>query len=147
MAEMVRYKPKFPCQICEKACKWGQQAVACDECESWHHKQCLNMNTIVYQNLVDTSNPWICCNCGLPNFASSLFDTSIHIQPDSTIGNETSDLSLASSPLSNIGQPITTSSPISANNRRNVNKHTHIRIVNINIRSLRGKKAECSAFA
>ena len=62
----MRYKPKFPCQICEKACKWGQQAMACDECESWHHRQRLDMNTIVYQNLVDTSNPWIFCNCGCP---------------------------------------------------------------------------------
>ena len=34
------------------------------------------MNTIVYKALENSSCSWICCQCGLPNFSSSLFDSS-----------------------------------------------------------------------
>ena len=27
------YTPKYPCNICEKAAKWGQQAIQCDGCD------------------------------------------------------------------------------------------------------------------
>ena len=67
------YTPKYPCNICEKAAKWGQQAIQCDGCDLWYHKHCLTMSTAVYDALTNTSATWICCNCGLPNFESSLF--------------------------------------------------------------------------
>jgi len=31
--------PKFPCQICEKACSWGQRVIACDSCKMYGHVQ------------------------------------------------------------------------------------------------------------
>ena len=33
------YTPKFPCQICSKAVKWGQRALACDNCDQWCHTE------------------------------------------------------------------------------------------------------------
>ena len=101
------------------------------------------MNTFVYQALANSSLPWICCNCGMPNFASSLFDSSTNSSIDV---NETSILSLMSSPPSSIGHPIDASSPKLPPNIRLINEDTHIRIVNINFQSLRCKKAEFSAF-
>jgi hypothetical protein len=29
--------PKYPCGICSNACKWGEKALACDECDTWYH--------------------------------------------------------------------------------------------------------------
>ena len=51
-----------------------------------------------------------------------------------------------SSQPSSIGHPIDASSPKSMPHARPVNEDTHIRIVNINLQSLRCKKAEFSAF-
>jgi hypothetical protein len=31
--------PKYPCGTCSKACKWGEKALACDECDTWYHVQ------------------------------------------------------------------------------------------------------------
>ena len=37
------------------------------------HKNCLSMNTAVYDALATTDISWYCPNCGLPNFSTSLF--------------------------------------------------------------------------
>jgi hypothetical protein len=39
--------PKYPCGVCKQAVKnMGQRALACDDCDKWCHKSCLEMNTI-----------------------------------------------------------------------------------------------------
>jgi hypothetical protein len=75
------YQPKFPCAVCGKAVKWGQRATCCDKCDLWYHVDCMDMCSPTYDALVQSSNmSWICCQCGFPNFASSLFsDFSINI--------------------------------------------------------------------
>jgi len=71
------YKPKFPCLLCGKAAKWNQRAVACDECHGWYHVDCMSMSTANYNVLAEhNSLEWICCQCGMPNFSSSLFNNS-----------------------------------------------------------------------
>ena len=70
------YKFKYPCGVCSRPCKDNQPAIQCDSCNLWYHKKCLSMNTIVYKALENSSCSWICCQCGLPNFSSSLFDSS-----------------------------------------------------------------------
>ena len=68
------YKPKFPCVLCDKAAKWNQRAVSCDECQGWFHVDCMAMSTAAYDVLAESSQvEWICCQCGIPNFSSSLF--------------------------------------------------------------------------
>ena len=62
---------KSPCGVCSKACTWKQKAVACDECQTWYHIKCMNMNSVIYNALNSIS--WYCCSCGLPNFSSGLF--------------------------------------------------------------------------
>ena len=64
---------KFPCIICHEPCTWSQRAVQCDECDGWYHVQCMSMESIVYEGLGGSNVSWICCNCGIANFSTSLF--------------------------------------------------------------------------
>ena len=66
-------RPKFPCGHCDKAVKWSTPGVCCDTCNIWYHQECLVMNDNIYHALKNVS--WECIQCGLPNFATSLFDT------------------------------------------------------------------------
>ena len=71
------YHPKFPCELCGKAARWNQRAVSCDECCGWYHVDCMSMSTVAYNVLANNSKvEWICCQCGMPNFSSSLFSNS-----------------------------------------------------------------------
>ena len=65
-----------PCGVGKKAVRWNQDAVKCDQCDTWYHITCMQMNPITYQYLANHSDTtWICCQCGTPSFSSSLFNT------------------------------------------------------------------------
>ena len=59
---------------CKKSCPQGVPAVQCDSCQIWYHKQCMAMNSRVYNDLKNISRE--CCNCGFPNFSSRYFNSS-----------------------------------------------------------------------
>eukprot|EP00795_Rhopilema_esculentum_P017669 gene17669-9320_t len=42
-------KLRYPFQVCEKAVKWGQRAIACENCSGWFHPDCLKMGSKVYE--------------------------------------------------------------------------------------------------
>ena len=69
-------KCKHPCGICSKTVRSNQRAVQCDSCNAWYHVKCMQMNTHVYEALANSSCIWECVVCGLPNFSSSLFESS-----------------------------------------------------------------------
>ena len=103
-------RPRFPCGSCDLACRWGQRAIQCDECDTWYHTSCINITSKIFAPLSNTSLVWICCQCGLPNFSTSLFDTTIvsnnsfdALSCDRPTHNDLSSLSL--------GPPLYTSSP------------------------------------
>ena len=67
---------RYPCGTCCRPSKKNKQsATLCDNCNTWYHKKCLDMNSKVFEALANSSCSWICCQCGLPNFSSCLFDT------------------------------------------------------------------------
>ena len=66
---------KYPCLICKKAAKWGQDCLQCDQCDGWYHVNCMVMSPEVYDACANTSLTWICCECGLPNISPSLFNS------------------------------------------------------------------------
>ena len=66
---------KYPCSVCQKPVKNNQERLQCDSCDLWYHTNCCRVNDIVYNALANSYCSWICCECGLPNFSSSLFDT------------------------------------------------------------------------
>ncbi len=110
---------KFPCGSCSRPCKKNQIAIQCDTCDAWYHKKCLSMNSKVFEALANTSVSWICCQCGIPNFDSSLFNSSISHTANSFSTLSALDESIhvvhdtfpTSPPHSNFRPPISSSTP------------------------------------
>ena len=68
----------FPCGVYEVSLGWDDQAIVCDSCNKWYHIDCQGMDTnmySIYNQSLDRNLAWICLNCGMPNFSTSLFDT------------------------------------------------------------------------
>ena len=130
--------PKYPCQICSKACTWSKTvfSVECNNCELWHHKHCLNMNTQIYEALGNTDISWYSCNYGLPNFNTSLFEDFVEL---STPINTTTDTDGSILDISTMGPPLTTSSPKNKSKQQARNKITKrsLRLLIINFQSIR----------
>ena len=74
------YKPKFPCQMCSKAVKWGQRGVRCDSCLGWYHTECMGMGTHTYEDLDGSRVLWICHSCGIPNYSACHMFTNSSIE-------------------------------------------------------------------
>lgn len=139
--------PKYPCGQCYRAVKNLDEGVLCDKCNTWFHIKCENIPSDMYKNcLLGSDFSWYCTNCGLPNFASSLFDTSLIPETTNMFDSlNDSDLSLN---LTNPGSPQMTSSPKHTMNRK-IAKHGRrplpndtekVRIMVVNCQSLRQKK-------
>ena len=129
--------PKYPCGICSKAVTWTTPAVCCDSCNVWYHKECMGMHSLVYKGLHNIS--WYCDLCGLPNFSSSLFDTtSFETTNRFDIFNDT--------PISegSIGRPTAASSPLDRTPKKSKVKRYDkpLRVVIFNCQSVRNKKQE-----
>ena len=65
---------KFPCGLCKKPVKCNQPGIQCDSCDSWLHVRCLEMNIDDYETLAISSCTWICPDCDVSNFATTLLD-------------------------------------------------------------------------
>ena len=99
----------------------GSEAVACDQCDQWYHIRCIVMHTFIYNN-IDSKESWYCCQCGVPNFASSLFNSEIRLSDSSSntttstrIGSVDSDDSFES--------PLATSSPNKSGRKSDNSSH------------------------
>ncbi len=113
---------KYPCQICQLACKWGQQSIRCDTCCLWYHKDCMFMTTGEYDSLNKTDASWICCACGTPNFSLSILGGFFDL-PQSNSFEPLINSTIDESEIW-MGQPAATSSPkydnVNNNPRRRV---------------------------
>jgi hypothetical protein len=104
------HTPKYPCQVCSKACGWGQRASACDNYDQWYYANCLEIDTSVFNYHPHSNVSWICCSWGLPNFSTSIFDWFVvdTSNPHDSLGT-TNNTSMGST--SEPGSPLHTSSP------------------------------------
>ena len=129
--------PKYPCQICSKAVTWNQRGVACDDCDKWFHAECMHMSTPVYMSLQNIS--WHCTNCGMPQFSSSLFESTILSSNNSflTLDNSNTSEGTVLSP----GPPKSCSSPI-VSARPTSKSATSLKVIVINFQSIKNKKEE-----
>ena len=129
-----RRGPKYPCQICSKAAKWGQKAIECDKCSGWFHISCLDMNDHIYLTLAEHN--------------SNSFG-SLEQLPDSFIGDPATlgDPLVSSSPKDYRIPPA--SKPNLGNKRNSVHKRgysTKLKIININCQSIRAKLPDFEAM-
>ena len=149
-----KYSPKFPCGVCNKACKWGQKAIACDECDQWYHVACMGMNSSTYEHLGNTSVSWYCTTCNKPNHNTTVYDTIMTCSNTySVLGNISSPGSQHTSSLldtsidSNLpGSRRATSSPKSSTKERRDtpkrNTRKNIRLLCVNFQSIKNKAPE-----
>jgi hypothetical protein len=113
-----------------KAVTWKTAGVCCDSCDTWYHKDCIGMNTMIYKGLHNVS--WNCDLCDLPNLSSCLFDTSTFV-----VTNIYETLNNSSFNEKSIGSPTAASSPLnkqkpSRNYTANNRNDTHLRVLVIN---------------
>ena len=111
LAESIEPNPgprqtKFPCAICSKACKWTTPCVCCDSCDVWYHQECMGMPDSVFKAL--TNITWECVQCGVPNFSTGIFDTTLFDTSNSY--SALSDITHTDSEIS-FSRPNATSSP------------------------------------
>ena len=58
------------CPICDADAEGS--SIACDDCNTWYHRECLDMSINTFDNFVnDESFPWSCQNCDLQNTSNS----------------------------------------------------------------------------
>ena len=156
--------PKYPCGVCQEAVvDFGQRALACDRCDVWTHKSCMEMKSAEYDNLADTSIPWYCPHCDSLNRSTIIYDvpilqdnechssmnssaminstrsTSDSRSSTSSIPSEDPQADLSNSTFSSIGSPVQASSPKPPQQVRKRNIKKSLRILNINFQSARKK--------
>ena len=105
----------FPCGLCDVSVGWDDRGICCDTCNVWFHIDCQGMSSTmygIYNKSLSKSIAWECIRCGMPNFSTSLFDTTSSLE----VSNRFESLSSLSEPDSpipdNIGPPNAASSPI-----------------------------------
>ena len=62
--------PTYPCGTCQRPVKNRDKAIICDECNLWHHINCVVISPSTYHSLIhqDQSAHWFCKHCGIPNY-------------------------------------------------------------------------------
>ena len=107
--------PKFPCGSCGKGVRSNQKALCCDHCDQWFHTRCVGMSDHIYELLLNISPEeahnysFHCPTCGLRGLSSSLFSDATFNFSDSESVLDSSNS--PSSPFSDPGSPVFTSSP------------------------------------
>ena len=91
----------YLCGLCEASVGWEDRGICCDTCNVWCHIDCQGMSTTMYgvhDRTLNKSLAWECVRCGMPNFSTSLFDTSASLD----VSNRFETLSTLSEPDSPI---------------------------------------------
>ena len=83
----------------------GRTEVCCDTCNVWYHIDCQGMSPTmysIYNGSLGESMAWECMRCGMPNFSTSLFDTTASLE----VSNRFETLSSLSEPDSPVPDDI-----------------------------------------
>ena len=69
---LTAHKDNFPCGFCELMVDWSDAGVCCDQCDIWHHKDCISMTSSEYEGIADLS--WKCFKCKTINCSSFVYN-------------------------------------------------------------------------
>ena len=135
----------FPCGSCKDPVTWDHKGIMCENCNTWFHINCQNINESTYEYLGSCDVSWYCFSCNTPNYSMSLFD--LHdleftnpFQPlQDDVGSSYSQAELQEDPESH-PIPIHTSSPTKSTHKGR--KKTPLRIINVNCQSIKNKHGE-----
>ena len=96
------------CGLCDDSFGWEDRGICCDTCNFWYHIDCQGMSPTkysIYNRSLGKSIAWECMMCGMPNFSTSLFDTTASLEVSNRI-ETLSSLSELDSPVpDNIASP------------------------------------------
>ena len=138
MADQSTEEPsRAPCGACDRSVLWTDKGVACESCGVWFHATCQYIGSHTYYNDLDDSDvTWHCVICGNQNHSTVAFDLYGISQEDKT-GSST-----LSVPDSNCGfKPLHSSTPTRTSDRKR-KENRPLRLLNVNFRSVVGKRAE-----
>ena len=73
--------PKYPCGECHKNVRNNQDAIMCEECNTWFHTKCLHISSHIFKFYLEHPNfEWTCLLCALHNLRDSFY-TDSHTEP------------------------------------------------------------------
>ena len=135
---------KFSCGVCHKPVRSNQQGIQSDYFGRWYHSKCC-MNDLIYDALANSSCLWICCDCGLPSFATSRFDdsgfmeTSNRFSPLAHMHFQAQNMDDSVSYQRSRGLPSLTSTPKKTSSlpfAQSAQKSCRLRLLNVNFRPI-----------
>ena len=53
----------YTCTVCNNLCLDNQECICCDNCDSWLHSHCTNLNTAQFNRLANSDLPFYCKHC------------------------------------------------------------------------------------
>ena len=67
----------YPCGICSEPVTWEQNAICCDSCDVWFHKECIEMSTTLFNYISNADISWIypLQAYNQPNYSGVLFNS------------------------------------------------------------------------
>ena len=125
---------KTDCGLCSRAVLNGHKAVQCDGCELWIHNECSFISRDDYENVLTTRCTWICPKCDFFNFSDSFFDDQLNLMTPNRFDPLSKDRNVR----------------LSSNSSKETNSSNKtlggLKLISININSIRGKKLDLLVF-
>ena len=122
---------RYPCGECSKPVRTN--GIQCDSCDKWYHAKCCSASRNMFNLLTNSSCVWICCNCGLPNFSSSLFTETEQLMstdnPFEPLANAEESMNSSFVPK----EPLCASSPKDRQSRINTRKLGTLKVLFANL--------------
>lgn len=65
----------YLCGACHTPVNWTDKGVLCEDCSTWYHINCEDINSIDYSRLDNSSVVWVCTNCDSHNYGKVIYPT------------------------------------------------------------------------
>ena len=122
------------CCLCSRAVLNGHKAVQCDGCELWIRNECSFISEDDYENVLTTRCTLIRPKCDFFNFSDSCFDDQLNLMTQNRFDPLSKDRNVR----------------LSSNSSKETNSSNKtlggLKLISININSIRGKKLDLLVF-